>query len=156
MAQPFFKQSLCELEGNSCATKILAGVAASRLIRVHNRECVRQPLRPGKMMISDDEINARAACAFGSGKGAGAGVHADHQANPRRGGALDDIPTQIVPFTNTVGYVEIGRPSAKLNHSFQDDHGGGAIDVVIAVDQDSFLALNGSVETLNGSFHTSQ
>ena len=72
---------------------------------------------------------------------------------PAGGGALDHIAAKVVAFFDSVGNVEVGGAAAQFNSGFEDDDGRGAIDVVIAVDQDAFFALDGGVEAVYGGFH---
>ncbi len=114
---------------------------------------MRQAIGSGQVMVGDDEIDAGRAGAFGGGKGASARVHADHQADARCRGALDHISAQIITFANAVRNVKVRLAAAKLNRGLQDHDRGGAVHVVVPVDQNSFLALDGCVQPFNGRFH---
>ena len=50
--------------------------------------------------------------------------------------------------------MEVGRAPAEFNRGFKNHDGGGAVDVVITVDQNVFLALDGRIEPVDGSFHS--
>ena len=72
---------------------------------------------------------------------------------PSGSGAFDHVAPQIVAFFDSVGHVKVGRAAAQFDGGFEDDDGGGAIDIVVAVDQDAFLALNRRLEAIDGGFH---
>ena len=106
---------------------------------------MRQSIRAGKVVVGDDEIDARAPRALGRGKGTSAGIDADDQSNAAGGGAFDHISAQVVAFANPVRHVEIRRASAEFDRGFQDHDGGGAIDVVVAIDENSLFAFDGAL-----------
>ena len=101
-------------------------------------------------MVGDDEVDAEALRGFRRGEGADAHVDADDEANAGDCGAFDHVVAEIVAFANAVGHVKIGSASAEFDGSFQDDDRHGAIDVVIAVDEDGFFGLDSCVEAVDG------
>src|SRR6266404_4398634 len=108
LRQSSLHKSLRNFEGNTRAAERLAWIFTSRLIWINNCESTGQTVRAGKMMVGNDEVHACAPRALCRGKGASARADADHESNARRGCALDYISAQVVAFTNTVRYVEIG------------------------------------------------
>ena len=47
-------------------------------------------------------------------------------------------------------HVEIGRAAAQFDRSLQNDDCHGAVDVIVAVDQDGFFAFDGGVDAIDG------
>jgi hypothetical protein len=106
-------------------------------------------------MIGDNEIHAQPLRGLRRREGANAHVHADDEANSRSGCALDHIVAQIVALTNTVRDMKIRRASAKFDGSLQDDDRHRSIHVVIAIDQDGFLAFDSGIQTVDGGAQAS-
>ncbi len=69
---------------------------------------------------------------------------------PDGGRALDHIVAHVVAFANAVRHVEVGRAAAEFNRSLQNDDGHGAVDVVVAVDQNGLFAFDGGVDAVDG------
>jgi len=106
------------------------------------------------VMIRDDEVDSGAACGLGGSEGADAGVDADDEANTIGGSALDDIFAQVVALADAMRDMEIGSAAAEFEGGLENDDGGGAIDVVVAVDEHFFFALDSSFQAIEGRFHT--
>ncbi len=70
---------------------------------------------------------------------------------PDGGGALDHVVAHVVAFANAMRHMEVGRATAKFDRSFQNDHGHGSVDVIIAIDQDRLFALDGRIEAIDGA-----
>src|SRR5204862_2695298 len=83
-------------------------------------------------------------------------IHTDNQADAGGSRALDHVTAQIVAFANAVRNMKFGYSSAHFNRSLQDDDGGGPIHVIVTVDQNSFVPLNGGFDALDRSFHSQQ
>ena len=101
-------------------------------------------------MVGDDQVHAQPPRGLGRSESADAHVHADDEPDARRGRALDDVVAHVVAFADAVRHVKIGRAAAELNGGLENDDGGGAIDVVVAVDQDWFFVLDGGFEAVDG------
>ena len=144
-------QSLRDFEGDSRAAELLVGIFASGLIGIDDRVRFGNAIRSGQVMVGDDEIDAEAMRGFRGGEGANAHIDADDEANAGGGGALDHVVAHIVAFANAVRDVEVGSASAEFDGRFQNDDGHGAVDVVIAVDQDGIFAFDGCIEAIDGA-----
>ena len=144
-------QSLRNFEGHACAAKLLVWILASGLIGIDYRVRFRHAVGSGQVMVGDDEIDAEAMRGFRGSEGADAHVDADDQANASGGGALDDIVAHIVAFANAVWDVEIGCAAAEFDRRFQNDDGHGAVDIVVAVNQDGIFAFDGGVDAIDGA-----
>src|SRR5437867_1840084 len=106
-------------------------------------------------MVGDDEVNSSSPGALCRGKGTSAGIYANHQSNACGCGAFDHVTAQVVAFADAMRDVKIRCAAAKFNRSFENYDGGGAVNVVIAVNEDSLLALDCGVEPIHGRFHSS-
>ncbi len=104
-------------------------------------------------MIGHDQVDAQTLRRVGSGKGADPGIHADDQTDARGGSALDDVIFHAIPFADAVGHMKIRSASAKLDRRLEDDDGGGAVDVVVAVDQDALFAFDGCIQAIDCGLH---
>src|ERR1700741_549710 len=105
------------------------------------------------MVISDDEIDAKSLRGFGRGESANPGINADDQPRTGGGSMLDHLVLHAVAFADAMRHVEVGRTSAKLNGCLQDDNRGGAVDVVVPIDQDTFLAVDGGLNAIDRPPH---
>src|SRR5205807_7310223 len=106
-------------------------------------QCFRHAVGAGQVMVGNDQVHTQPLCRFSGSESADAHIHADDQTNAGGGGALDHVVAQVVAFANAVRNVEVGRASAELNRSLQNDHRHGAINIVVAVNQDGLFALDG-------------
>ena len=115
---------------------------------------MRRALLPRQMMVCNNQVDAQAAGGFRGGESADAGIDADDEMNSLGRGPLDHIAAQIVALFDAMRNMEIGSAPTKFYRRLQNHDGGGAIDVVIAVDEDAFFALDGSIKAVDGSSHT--
>src|SRR5947209_876692 len=104
-------------------------------------------------MIGNNEIDAQAARRVRRGKGPNAGVYADDEPNAGCCRALDYIVFHTVAFANAVRHVELGSAAAQFNRGLQNNDGGGPVDVIVTVDENSFLPLDSSIQTVDSGFH---
>src|SRR5271170_2562241 len=153
MWQSPLHQCLRQLESNASAAKRFARILTARLIRIQHRECMRSAIGAGQMVVGDDQIHTEASCGVGGSKGSNAGIDADDELNTGSRGPLDDIAPQVIAFLDAMWNVELGSTAAKFDRRFQNDDGGGAVDVIVAIDENAFFALDGGVDAINGSFH---
>ena len=102
-----------------------------------------------QVVVGDDEVDAQALRGFSGGKGADAGVHADDEPNATLGGLLDDLVAHAVAFADAVRHVVVDLSAAQLQRRLEDDDGGGAVHVVVAIDEDGLAALDGGAQALH-------
>ncbi len=88
---------------------------------------------------------------FRRGKGADAGIDADDEPDAAIGGLLNDLIPHAVAFADAVRHVVVHFAAAEFKRGFQDDDRGGAVHVVVAVDEHRFAALDGRLQPLHGS-----
>ncbi len=72
---------------------------------------------------------------------------------PVRGRLLDDVVAHVVAVANAVRNMEFRRAAAEFDGSLEDYDCGGAIDIVVAVDEDRLLVLDGGFDPVNGCLH---
>ena len=142
-------QPLREFERHSGSAKLLVRILATFLVRIDDGQRIGNAVGTGQVMVGHDEINAESLRRFGRRECANAHVNADDQANAGRGRAFDHVIAHVVALANTVGDVEVRRSATELDRSLQDDDRHGAVDVVVAIDQDGFFAFNGGIETID-------
>ena len=104
-------------------------------------------------MVGDDQVHAQPPGGFGRSEGADAHVHADDEPDARGGGPLDDVVAHVVAVADAVRNVKFRGAAAELDGGLEDYDCGGAIDVVVAVDQDRFLVLDGGFDPVDGRLH---
>ncbi len=139
-----------DFERYAGSAELFVGILASRLIGIDDRQRAGNAVGSRQVMVGDDQVDAEALRGFGGGEGADAHVDADDEANACGCGAFDHIVAQIVAFANAVRHVKIGGASAEFDCRFQDDDRHGAIDVVVAVDEDGFFSFDGGVDAVDG------
>ena len=69
---------------------------------------------------------------------------------PCCGRPLDHLVAHAVAFADAVRHVELDLAAAELDRGLEDDDGGGAVHVVVAVDKDGLAALDGGSQALDG------
>ena len=143
-------QSLRQFESHARAAELLVGIFASRLIGIDDGQRLGHAIGTGQVMVGDDQIDAQALRRFRGREGADAHVDADDQANAGGGGALDHVVAHVVAFANAVRHVEVGRAAAEFDRGLQNDDRHGAVDVVVAVDQNRLFAFDGGVDAVDG------
>ena len=146
-------QGLRQLESHARAAQFLARVPATLLIRIDHRQRRRNPLRTGKVMVGDDQVHAQPPGGFGGSESPDAHVHADDEPDTCRGRLLDDVVAHVVAVADAVRNMEFRRAAAQFNGGLEDYDCGGAIDIVVAVDQDRLFVLDGGFDPVNGRLH---
>ena len=111
------------------------------MIWINHGQRLRNAVQPRQVMVGDDQVHSGAPRGFGGGKGADAGVHADDQPHAVGGGALDHLVAHAIAFADAVRHVKVSRPAAKLDGRLENDDRGGAVHVVVAVNQNFLFAL---------------
>src|ERR1700722_18124767 len=105
----------------------------------------------GQVMVSNDQIDAGAARSFSGGEGADAGVHADNQPHAVGRSALDHLVAHAIAFADAVWDMEVSRSAAKLDGRLENHDRRGAVDVVVAVNQNFLFALQSCFQAIQGS-----
>ncbi len=105
------------------------------------------------MVVGDDEVEAQTAGGFSLGEGSHAGVYCNDEADALGMGRFKDAGLQAVAFAETVGDVEAGRAAKHLDSGLEQDDGGGAVHVVVAVKENRLLGGDGALQPVNGHIH---
>jgi hypothetical protein len=153
------QEGVGEFEGDCCAAEGFEGVGAVSLSGVQdgngfgNASCI-----VGEMVIGDDQIDSEGFCFGGSGEGADAGVYADDETDAGCGGLAEDTGLHAVAFAEAVGDV-VGDDGGRIfgrgafDGGFEKNGGGGAVDVVVAVDEDGFSGADCMLDAGYGHVH---
>src|SRR5579859_3507557 len=108
-------------------------------------------------MVGNDEVEAEFAGASGFGEGAHTGIYADDQMDAIGGCGFKNGSLDAVALTDAMGHVKADGTSIgsgeHLDGSFEEHYGGGAVDVVVAVEQDGFALGYGLFEAIDGGGH---
>ncbi len=154
-SRPVSTSSACAiLKATPAPHSDLHGILAAVLIGIDDRQRLRHAVRLRQMVVGDDEVEAAPRRGFGCGKSANAGIDADDEANAAIGGLLDHLVAHAVAFADAVRDVVLDLAAAELERGLQDDDGRGAVDVVVAIDEDGFAAFDGSLQALDGRAQT--
>src|SRR5205085_10399628 len=76
--------------------------------------------------------------------------------NAAPGSGFDDLGPHAVAVLETVGNVKIGDAAGDLDGALENDDGGGAVDIVIAVDKNFLFIANGARQTFESAIHAAQ
>ncbi len=138
------EQGLSELQSDRCAAERLLWITAVVLIRIEDGQRNRNSVvRARKMVVGDDEVEAEALRGFGFGKGAHAGVYSDDETNALGICGFKYGRLQSVALAQAMGHVKANLAAEQFDCGLKQDHGGGAVHVVVAVEQDGFLSCDG-------------
>ena len=138
-----------DFECHASTAQRLAGVVTTLLIRIHNRQSSRYPVRLRQVVIGDDEIDAPAVRCFASRECPNTGVHADDDANAAVGRLLDHLIAHPVAFTDAMRHVVLRLSPAEFDGGLENHDCGSAVHVVVAIDQDGFAALDRCAQSLH-------
>ena len=107
-------------------------------------------------MVRDDDVDSAFSRAphYLLRPDAGIDAHDQLHAGVRR--PLDHFRAHAIAFLEPVGHVEDRVAAGQLNGLFQDDDGDRSIHVVVAVDQDFLLRLDGRAQPGDGVPHSGQ
>ena len=105
------------------------------------------------MVIGDDEVEAEALRGFRFSKGAHAGVDGDDEANAFGVGGLKHGRLQAVSFAQAMRHMKANHAAEHFDGGLEQHHGGSAVDVVVAVEQDGLLAGDGRFDAFYGGCH---
>ena len=148
-----------EFEGYGGSAEIFVGVGAVGLGGVDYGDGVGDAEGyVGEVVVGDDEVEAEGFGLVGGGEGADAGVDADDEADAGGCGVGEDSGLHAVAFADAVGDV-VGDAGGSvfggyaLDGGLEEDGGGGAVDVVVAVDEDGLGGGYGLLDAGDGGAH---
>src|ERR1039458_2121966 len=102
------------------------------------------------MVICNDEVEAEAARGFSFSEGAHAGVDGDDDANALGVSRFKDARLHAVAVAEAMGDVKSDVAAQHFDGGFEQDDGNGAVDVVVAIEEDGLARGDGAVETIKG------
>ena len=143
---------LHELESDSAAGEVVEGVAAVFALGVQHGHGGRQPVF-GKMVVADDHVHAPAARIFDLVAGLDAAVQSDYELEVPLGRPVDALERDSVALVVTVGDVEVHPVGETADEGVDQGDRGGAVDVVVAVDQNLLAACYRAVEPFHRGVH---
>ena len=148
------EQRLSKLEGDRRTAERLLGIAAVVLVGIENGQRNRDGIVGSrKMVVGDDEVEAEALRGFCFGKGAHSGVDSDDETNTLGIGGFEYGGLQSVALAQSMGHMEANLAAEQFNCGLKQDDGGGAVHVIVTVEQDGFLARDGCFDALHGRLH---
>ena len=158
------QQRLRQLERNRRSAQVLVGIGTSRLRGIEHRQRVGDGCAVGRVVVGDNEVEAKRARLHGLGDGADSGVHADHQAHAGLSRLAQDRVLHPIALADAMGQViahlrrllRFHRQPDSLDGRLQQDSRRGAVHVVVAVDQDRLGVANCAQDSLDGSVHAQQ
>jgi hypothetical protein len=105
-------------------------------------------------MVGKDEVKAETLRGFSLSKGPHAGVHGDDEADAFSVRGFQHGRLQTVAFKQAMRDVEARFAAEHFNGGFEQDDGGGAVDVVIAIEEDGLARGDGALDALDGAVHS--
>ncbi len=133
---------------------MLAGVSAVGLVGIENRESMRQAHRGfGEVMIGDDQVEVEPCGFVGGGEGADAGVDADDESHTITCSMREHLRLHAVAVAQAMRDVEADGATENLDSGLEQNDGGSAVDVVVAVDEDRFTRGDGLLDTFDRDSH---
>ncbi len=104
------------------------------------------------MVIGDDEVESQAARGFGLGHSAHSRVDGNDEARAASICSFENRRLQAVSLAQTMRNMEIDRAAQHLDGGLEQDDGGGAVHVVIAVEQHRLAPRDCLFDAGDGSF----
>ena len=105
------------------------------------------------MVVGDDEVEAEAARGFSFSECAHAGVDGDDDANAFGVGGFEHARLHAVAVAQAMRNMKADEAAEHFDGGFEQDDGDGAVDVVVAIEQDRLARGDGSFDALDGGGH---
>ena len=144
-------EGLHQLEAHAATAQMLVGIGVVGTL------CVEDGYGGGQLVarhvVADDEVDA---FLLGVGYLVGsldAAVEHDDEADARLAGIVDALPRDAVAVFVAVGDVVVDVAVELLQEAVDQCHGGASVHVVVAIDEDAFLAAQGFVQSAHGLLH---
>jgi len=105
------------------------------------------------VMVGDDQIQTKPPRGFSFSKGAHAGVDGDDDTNALGVRGLEHARLHAVAVAQAVRHVKTRVTAEHFNGRLEQDHGDGAVHVVVAVKKNGLARGDGAFETVDGQGH---
>ena len=156
------EQGVRQFEGDAGPAEMFVRVRAVRLGRVDDGEGFgKSGGAVGQVVVGDDEVETQGPGFFSGGEGANAGVNRDDEADAGGGGFGQAYGLHAVALAQAVRDVErddgglFGRCDA-LDGGLEQHRGGGAVNVVVAIDEDGFGVADRALNAGDRTRHAKQ
>jgi hypothetical protein len=106
------------------------------------------------MVVGDDEVEAEAARGFSFRECAHASVDGDDNAHTFGVSCFKDAGLHSVAIAQAMRNVKAHISAEHLDGGFKQDNGNGAVDVVIAVEENGLARGDGALDALDGGGHS--
>src|SRR3954449_9282993 len=103
------------------------------------------------MVVGDDNVNPQSPSVLHDRVSSNAGIYADNESYSVCGGAVDDFRTHPIPVTHPMRNEKLARGAGQIERLLQDDNRCGAVDIVVTIEKDLLLALDGLSQTGNSA-----
>ena len=134
---------------------MLVGITARLLVRVHDRQGVRQRVRR-LVVVSDNGVDAQLTCQCDLLHCRAAAVDRYKQSRALPGELANGLAVEPVAFSPAVGNVGRDVQPQRNEECRQQSSAGYPVDVVVAVHGNLFIHLDGPDDTTNGNLHARQ
>jgi len=145
-------ESLHEFKSHATSAEVLERERVVRTFRVEYGHGRWHHL-VGHVVITDDEIYAKALGIFYLLDGLDATVKDDDEFDTRLMGKVDSLLAHSISLVVSVGYVVVDVGIELLQKLIYQGNGGAAIYVVVSIDEDALLAPHRIIEAVNGYVH---
>ena len=141
-----------QLEAHAAAGKVVEGIAAVFPLGVQHRHGLREFLLR-QVVVADYHVYSLAAGVLHLLNGLDAAVQGDYEVHARLRGVVDALCGKAVALVISVGDVEVHFRGEALDEGIDQRHGGGAVHVIVSVNQDFLSAGYGVAHALDGYVH---
>ena len=141
--------ALHQLEAHSAAAEVVEGIAVVRAFRVQHRHCGGKFLL-GKMVVAHDHVDALLLSEADLLYGLDSAVQRDDEGVATFLGGFDTLDREAVAFVVAVGNIKVDGGGIPLDEGVHQRNGGGAVHVVVAVNEDLFPGDDGLVQPFHG------
>ena len=149
-----FQQCLRQLECDGRAAQGFFRISAAVLIGIEDRERDgNRVVDTRKMMIGDDEVEPEALRSLSFGEGAHAGIDGDDESHAVGVCSFEHGRLQAVAFAQPMRHMKAHLAAEHLDCRLEKHNSGGAVDVIVAVEQDGLFARDGCFHAFHGGLH---
>jgi len=148
-------ERLHQLERDADAGQVLVGIAAVVALRVDHGKAIGQ-IGIRLVVVGNDQVDAQVAGPARRLGAADAAVDRDDQLHPFGVQAIDGVRLQAIAVGQPLGDEVADVGAQQLERPPQDDGGGDAVNVVVAVDRNALLRGDGGQQPIGCLAHVGQ